>query len=309
MTGFFLLDLLAFGIAATAALGMFASWVDRKVTARVQYRVGPPLLQPLTDLVKLMGKETLVPSGASRSAFLSAPLIGFCAVAVVSTILWVNQLSAGAGFAGDWIVVLYLLTVPSLGIIMGGFASRNPYASLGASREMKLVMAYELPFVLAMLVPVIQSGYAMRLGDILADQAAYGAMAGSLSGAIAFAVAILCMQAKLALVPFDAPEAETELAGGVFIEYSGAPLAVFKLTKNMLLFTLPFFLSVMFLGGFRFDGIEILWSVLKFVGLVAIVTVIRNTNPRVRIDQALRFFWGPVTIAAAAAAVLALLGL
>ncbi|NLP04716.1 NADH-quinone oxidoreductase subunit H [Candidatus Fermentibacteria bacterium] len=308
MTGFFLLDLLLFGVVITAVAGMAASWVDRKVTARVQYRVGPPPLQPFTDIVKLMGKETLVPAGVSRAAFLSAPLLGFCAVAAVSTVLWVNQLSSG-GFAGDWIVVLYLLTIPSMGIIMGGFASKNPYASLGSSREMKLVMAYELPFVLAILVPVIQSGFAMRLGDILADQAAYGAMASSLSGAIALAVAILCMQAKLALVPFDAPEAETELAGGVFIEYSGAPLAVFKLTKNMLLFVLPFFLSVMFLGGFRFDGIEILWTVLKFVGLVALVTVIRNTNPRVRIDQALRFFWGPVTIAAAAAVVLAFLGL
>lgn len=304
-----MLDLVLFGVVITAVVGMLASWVDRKVTARVQYRVGPPLLQPFTDIVKLMGKETLVPSGASRAAFLSAPLMGFCAVVVVATVLWVNQLVPGSGFAGDWIVVLYLLTIPSLGIIMGGFASGNPYASLGASREMKLVMAYELPFVLAVLVPVIKSGYSMRLSEILADQAAYGAMAGSLSGAIALAVAILCMQAKLALVPFDAPEAETELAGGVFIEYSGAPLAVFRVTKNMLLFVLPFFLSVMFLGGFRFDGIQILWTSLKFVVLLALITVIRNTNPRVRIDQAMRIFWGPVTIAAASAVALAFLGL
>jgi NADH-quinone oxidoreductase subunit H len=78
--------------------------------------------------------------------------------------------------------------------------------------------------------------------------------------------------------------------------------------KNMLLFVLPFFLATTFLGGFRFQGIEILWTIVKFVGLVALVTVIRNTNPRVRIDQAVRFFWGPMTITAAIAVALALLG-
>jgi NADH-quinone oxidoreductase subunit H len=309
MTGFFLLDMVVFGVLLTSILGLLASWVDRLVTARVQYRTGPPLMQPFFDIVKLLGKETLVPNGASRSTFLAAPLISFCAVAVVSTILWVNQLAPGNGFAGDWIVVLYLLTVPSLGIIMGGFASKNPYASLGASREMKLMMAYELPFVLAILAVVIRSGGMMRLGDLVQYQATSGATAASLSGLVALVAAVLCMQAKLALVPFDAPEAETEIVSGPLVEYSGTPLAVFRLVKNMLLFTIPFFLSMMFLGGFRFEGIEILWSVLKFVGLVAIVTVIRNTNPRVRIDQAVRFFWGPVTLMAAAAVALAFLGL
>jgi len=119
----------------------------------------------------------------------------------------------------------------------------------------------------------------------------------------------MCVQAKLALVPFDMPEAETELMAGVLIEYSGAPLAVYRLMKNMLLFTLPFFMMIMFTGGFRFDGIHLLYSVLKYVGFVALITVIRNTNPRVRIDQAVRFFWGPMTIIAVIAIILAYRGL
>lgn len=304
----YIVYVVVFGFILTAIVGLLASWIDRKVTARVQYRVGPPLLQPLIDIIKLLGKETLIPAGASKTTFLMAPLIGLSSVILVSTLLWVNNINWNNTFIGDLIVVLYLLTIPSISIIMGGFASRNPLASLGASREMKLILSYELPFILAILVPVIKTGYSIRLGDIVVFQLENGVIVGSISGILALIVVIMCMQAKLALVPFDAPEAETELSGGVLIEYSGSGLAIYKLMKNMLLFTLPFFIMVLFMGGLRLEGIHILWGILKYVGLVALITVIRNTNPRVRIDQAVRFFWGPMTIIALLAVILALLG-
>jgi len=304
----YIVYVVVFGFILTAIVGLLASWIDRKVTARVQYRVGPPLLQPLIDIIKLLGKETLIPAGASKITFLMAPLIGLSSVILVSTLLWVNNINWNNTFIGDLIVVLYLLTIPSISIIMGGFASKNPFASLGASREMKLILSYELPFILAILVPVIKTGYSIRLGDIVVFQLENGVIVGSISGILALIVVIMCMQAKLALVPFDAPEAETELSGGVLIEYSGSSLAIYRLMKNMLLFTLPFFLMIMFMGGLRLDRIHILWGILKYVGLVALITVIRNTNPRVRIDQAVRFFWGPMTIIALLAVILALLG-
>ncbi|GAI00800.1 unnamed protein product, partial [marine sediment metagenome] len=219
-----------------------------------------------------------------------------------------NNIYPAKSFLGDLIVVLYLLVIPSISIIMGGFASRNPLASLGASREMKLILSYELPFILAILVTVIKSGFTFRLGEILTFQAQNGAIVRSWSGTLALIVAIMCMQAKLALVPFDIPEAETEIAGGPLIEYSGSGLAIYRLMKNMLMFTVPFFLIIVFIGGLRFDGIHLLYGVLKYIGLVALMTVIRNTNPRVRIDQAVKFFWGPVTIIAIIAIILALLG-
>ena len=106
------------------------------------------------------------------------------------------------------------------------------------------MIAYELPLVLAVLVPVIQAN-SIRLGDLLSGPAP----ATTLSGVLALLVAIACMQAKLTIVPFDMPEAETELSGGVFIEYSGPPLAMFKLTRAMMLFTMPVFLVVLFFGG------------------------------------------------------------
>lgn len=299
--------LLFYGFLLTAAVGLLASWIDRKVTARVQYRVGPPVLQPLIDIVKLLGKEILIPKGASKITFLAAPVIGLSAVSVVSTLLWLSNLDYTKSFLGDLIVVIYLLTIPSISIVLGGFASRNPLASIGASREMKLVLGYELPFVLSLLVVVIKSGLSFRLSEILTYQAQNGALIGSISGVLAFIVLMMCVQAKLALVPFDMPEAETELSGGALIEYSGAGLAIYKLMKNMLLFTLPFFLIIVLMGGIS-GGINLLYGILKYVGVVVLITVIRNTNPRVRIDQAVRFFWGPMTVIAIIAVGLALLG-
>ena len=299
---------LFFGFLLTAIIGLLASWIDRKVTAKVQYRVGPPLLQPLIDIVKLLGKETLIPAGSSKITFLIAPVIGLASVILVSTLLWINNIYPAKSFLGDLIVVLYLLVIPSISIIIGGFASRNPLASLGASREMKLILSYELPFILAILVTVIKSGFTFRLGEILTFQAQNGAFVRSWSGTLALIVAIICMQAKLALVPFDIPEAETEIVGGPLIEYSGSGLAIYRLMKNMLMFTVPFFLIIVFIGGLRFDGIHLLYGGLKYIGLVALMTVIRNTNPRVRIDQAVKFFWGPMTIIAIIAIILALLG-
>jgi len=285
-----------------------ASWIDRKVTARVQYRVGPPFLQPLIDLVKLSGKELLIPQTASRMTFLTAPVMGLASVILVSTLLWMNDLNLGQSFLGDLIVVVYLLTIPSISIIMGGFASGNPLSSLGASREMKLILSYELPFVLAVMVAVIKSGFAIRIGDILMFQAHHGAIIGSLSGFLAFGVVIFCVQAKLGLVPFDMPEAETEIVSGPLLEYSGPGLAIYKLMKNMLLFVLPFFVMVLFLGGWPLGGIGGFMGLLKYIGLVALITVIRNTNARVRIDQAMRFFWGTLTGIATIAILLAFLG-
>ena len=303
----YLMYFLIFGFLFTAVIGLTASWLDRKVTARVQYRVGPPFIQPLVDIVKLMGKETLIPKSASRTTFLMAPVVGFASVVLVSTILWMNNINPASGFLGDLIVVLYLLVIPSISIIMGGFASGNPLASLGASREMKLIMSYELPFILAVFVPVIHA-QSVRLGDILNSQISSGIYIGSLSGFLAWLVIIICIQAKLALVPFDIPEAETEIISGPLIEYSGSGLAMYRLMKNMLLFALPFFVVILFMGGWSFSGIHILTGFLKYVGLVALITVIRNTNPRIRIDQAVKFFWGPVTAIAIIAVILAFLG-
>jgi len=295
-----ILNLVVFpGFLFTAAAGMVASFIDRKVTARVHWRVGPPLLQPLYDFIKYLGKETIVPKGASRLMFLASPVAGISAVTVVSTIVMGTLLAPAESFVGDFIVVVYLLTIPSMCVIIGGFASRNPLASLGANREMKMILAYELPFLLSLFVPVIKTG-SIKIGEIAQAQAS----TGSLSGWLALIVAVLCMQAKLGLVPFDAAEAEQEIIAGPYIEYSGTPYAIFRLTRQMLLFVLPMFLSVMFM-----PPRGIIDGILKYVVLLVVIVLIRNTNPRLKIDQVIKFFWRIPAVIAAAAVILALNGM
>lgn len=297
------------GFLFTAVIGCLASWLDRKVTARVQWRVGPPILQPFYDFVKLLGKETIVPESGAKLTFLTSPLVALAAVTLVSTLIWRVLLWPQQTFLGDLIVVIYLLTIPSIAVIISGAASGNPLASLGASREMKLILGYELPFILAIFVPVIQAKGPIRLGELLNYQWENTIFVNSFSGAIAFIVAIICMQAKLTLVPFDIPEAETEILGGPYIEYSGTPLALCKLTRWMMLFVVPMFLVTMFMGGIVFSGWHILWGILKYVLLLVIIILMRNTNPRLRIDQAIKFFWVPVTGLAIIAVILAFIGI
>ena len=292
------------GFLFTVVFGLAASWIDRKVTARIQWRVGPPWYQPFIDLIKLSIKEITVPRTASKGLFFLSPMIGLSAAALVSMLIWLPNIDRfSTGFSGDIIVIVYLLTLPAIAVILGASASGNPLASLGASREIKMVMAYELPFIISLIVPVIKSHGLLRLSDIINYQAVHGSFAASLSGMIAFIVMIFCMQAKLGLVPFDASEAETEIMGGAFIEYSGMLLAVFKITKTMLMVALPLFLITLFWQGFNFLS---LW---KYVILLVIIILIRNTNPRVRIDQAVRFFWGKMTLLAVLAVLLAIKGM
>ena len=298
----------------TVVLGLASKWIDRKATAMVQWRVGPPWYQPLADVCKLMGKETLVPETASRFIFLSAPLVGFAGALLAAGIIWVNNVGQQwhVGFVGDFIVVLYLSALPALALVVGGTAAGSSVSVLGASREMKMVLSYELPLILAACVALIktatqlESGASLQLGAILAAQE-NGSFIYSASGVIAFLVALACVQAKLGLVPFDAAEAETEIIAGPYTEYSGPAYAVFYLTRAVMLATLPILLITLFWGGIG-SGWNMLWAVGKYVLILVLIVLIRNTNPRLRIDQAMRFFWYAATPLAVVAVLLALRG-
>lgn len=297
------------GFLFSSAMGLIVGWVDRKVTARLQWRVGPPWYQNFIDIAKLLlYKETLIPAGSSAVFFLGMPLLAASAASLVSTIVLVINFLPQAGFLGDVIVLVYLMMIPPLALMLGAFASANPLASLGASREMKMMLSYELPFILSLIVPVMKSGYAIRLGDIIAYQVQHGFIIGSTSGAISFVVMLLCVQAKLGLVPFDIPEAETEIISGPYIEYSGKALAVFKLAKAMMLFMIPVFLITLYFGGLRFDFEGFIKNILQYLMILVLMILIKNTNPRVRIDHAMRFFWGPAMILAVASVILACFG-
>jgi len=334
-------------VPVTVVLGLAASWIVRKVSALVQWRVGPPLLQPAYDVMKLMGKEILVPQEAQRIVFLTAPLVGLVGVLLLSVMLWRITLTQTT-FMGDIIVAIYLMVLPSLALILGSSASGSPHAAVGTGREMKLVMAYELPLILAFIVVIIKTAGSVEPGQQLnLAEIARQTPALSISGMLAFLAALLCVQAKLGFVPFDIAEAETELGSGVLMEYSGALLAVWKLMQAVMLVALPLFLGMVFLGGFHaravlpnhlpfvaaallvlvgarllasrsklmdvlslliFIGLCIWVGLGKYVLILVLLILIKNTNPRVRIDQAMKFFWVYCGAALVGAVVLASIG-
>ena len=283
------------GFVFVSVVGLLTAWFDRKLTARIQWRKGPPILQNFYDVIKLLTKEVVIPESANPTIFLLAPAIALSASVLVATMLGIYNMNYNASFVGDLIVLWYLLTIPSIMIILGASASGNPLASVGAEREINQLFAYEFPMIIALCVVIFRVG-SIGIGKILAYQAANGPILYSVSGVLAFIVVLFALQAKLGLVPFDIPEAETELGAGIFMEYSGAALGAFKLTKAILLYVSPVFLITLFWGGIKVHGLGLLWAFLKYILIIVIMTLLRNTNPRLRIDQSIKYFWGWMTL-------------
>ncbi|MBU1078518.1 MAG: NADH-quinone oxidoreductase subunit H [Spirochaetes bacterium] len=296
------------GFLFLSVVGGILSWVDRKLTARVHFRKGPPLLQPFYDLIKLSVKETTVPENASARVFLATPILALTASVISGILILLPALNISSGFRGDLLVIIYLLAVPAVTTIIGALASGNPLSAVGASREIKLLISYELPFLLTILALVIRSDMSISLSDLIAKQAVSGVFIGSFSGALGFIVIMMVIQAKLSLVPFDMAEAETEIIAGVITEYSGIPLGLIKLTRFILLFVLPSFVISLFLGGFDFTGWNILGSILKIVLIILLITLVRNTNPRVKIKAAMKFFFIWMNLFALLSIILAIMG-
>ena len=297
--------------------GMLLCGIDRKLVAKMQKRVGPPILQPLYDFFKLCGKETIIPASASKTTFLIAPLVGLAALVVIQLFIPVFSFSAFSGMA-DVIVILYLLLIPAMSIILGGAASGSPYAGVGLSREMVTIISCELPLVLVLLAVAKTVGSAMGTGLCfsLSDIAAYQAMNGSLITKLSMipaAVAmLLIIPGETGNHPFDAAEAETEICEGLLAEYSGAPLGVFKLSHAIKMLTLTSLFVALFLGGLG-TGIVALDGIILFLLCVVLTAVsisfVHAITARLKIEQIFKFYWTLVTGLALISLVLAWYGL
>ncbi|HOV22110.1 MAG TPA: NADH-quinone oxidoreductase subunit H [bacterium] len=288
--------------------GCIANWIERKLTARIQFRVGPPWYQNFADFVKLMGKEVIIPEGANTPIFILSPIISFISVIICGVMAILVQKGIFT-LPGDIILFVYFLTIPSLAIILGASASGNVLSAVGLSRELKLLLGYELPFICAIIISAIKAGGTTSLLTILNVQQQTHIFIGSLSGFIGFLISLFVITGKIGIVPFDTAEAETEISSGVFMEYSGILLGLFKLTKYVLLIVGPVFIMTLFLGGFSYSSpIAIIISLLKYILIVFLIVLIKNTNPRLRIDQAMRFFWGHLTFLGIIGIILSFLG-
>ncbi len=311
--------------------GLLLCGIDRKLVARMQKRVGPPILQPFYDFFKLLGKETIVPASANRVVFLIAPLVGLAAQVVLQLFIPVFSFNAFRGVA-DVIVILYLLLIPALSVILGAASSGSPYAGVGLSREMVTILAVGLPFVIVLLAVARTVGNAMGTGlclnlrDIVDYQLAHGSLITRLSMIPAAVAMLLIIPGETGTHPFDAAEAETEICEGMLAEYSGKPLAVYKLSSAVKLLTMTTLFVALFLGGIA-GGLEralmtsavggafcfLLEIVILFVLCTLLVAVccslVHAVTARLRIEQIFKYYWTVVTGLAVISLVLAWYGL
>ena len=297
--------------------GMLLCGIDRKLVAKMQKRVGPPILQPFYDFFKLCGKETIIPASASKTTFLMAPLVGLAALVVIQLFIPVFSFSAFSGMA-DVIVILYLLLIPAMSIILGGAASGSPYAGVGLSREMVTIISCELPLVLVLLAvaktvgSALGTGLCFSLSDIAAYQAMNGSLITKLSMIPAAVAMLLIIPGETGNHPFDAAEAETEICEGLLAEYSGAPLGVFKLSHAIKMLTLTSLFVALFLGGLG-TGIVALDAIILFLLCVVLTAVsisfVHAITARLKIEQIFKFYWTLVTGLALISLVLAWYGL
>jgi len=277
----------------------FCEWFDRKVYARLQNRMGPThtgrfgLLQPIADFVKLLAKEDVVPAAADKGLFAALPVFGLAVVSTAGLLLpvWNFDLAAPGwtSFPGDIVVLLYLLSLPTMVLFLAGWSSTNLFATIGGSRVLTMLFGYEVPLFLAVLGPAILAG-SWRLAEIAAFYQARPLLL--LVNALGFVVALIAVQAKLERTPFDIPHAETEIVGGTFTEYSGKKLALFRLTFDIELVVASGLLAAVFLGGFPGGAVVgFVHFVVKTLVIIFLLSLIRALTSRIRVDQVVSFAW------------------
>ena len=282
------------GLLFLVPYALFLQFVDRKVTARLQNRVGPPWWQPFADLVKLLSKEDITPENVDHRAMRVIPLLAFAAVA--TAFLYVPVLGPSPfAFQGDLIVVLYLLTLPTILLFLLGWLSRNVFGTIGGVRAATQLFIYEVPFFLALLGPAIAAGVWSISGIVEWQRANLWSIVFQ---PIGFVVALIGLQAKLERTPFDIPEAETEIVAGPWTELTGPKLAVMRLSIDMALVVGASLVAALFLGGPSVAGTDFVGAAIGFgmflaktLAILFLLTAIRAAMGRIRIDQLNRFGW------------------
>ena len=279
-----LTSLLLFPAGLTLILvGMFYEWVDRKLVARFQNRVGPRWFQPFADIVKLFAKEQITPNVVNPILFTALPIIAVSGALTAALYVPLIGLTPVRSFSGDLIVTIYLLSLLTLCIGLAGWNTSSRFSLVGATRALTQMFAYEAPFLLALLGPALAAGTWQI--DLINDYARNHWMA--ISQPVGFIVALIGLMGKLELPPFDAPEAETEIVAGALTEYSGRGLAIFKVGKSIELIVGITLVSAFYLGGLH----GILPFLVKTLGVLFLMTVLQSLLTRLRIDQTVGLWW------------------
>jgi len=278
------------GFLFLGVLALFAEYVDRKLCARLQNRIGPPWFQPFADFIKLAAKDSLVPELADQWIFRLAPVVALASPLTASLYIPIWRRDALFSFEGDVIVVLYLLTIPTLTFFLAGWYARSVFSMLGAARSMMQLFAYEIPLFLSILAPALLA----NTWSLSGMTRYYGAHPWyALLNVIGLAVSLMALLGKLERVPFDAPEAETEIVAGSFTEYSGRLLALFRLAISVEMIVACSLLAAVFLPfGLQLGApAGFVLYLLKVLLLVCLISLFRTVFARLRIDQVINFCW------------------
>jgi NADH-quinone oxidoreductase subunit H len=264
-------------------------FLDRKIYARMQNRVGPPWYQPLADFFKLIGKKTIIPADADKIMFSVMPLVSLTAIAAAFVYVPVFGMNAIFSFDGDIVIILYFLAIPPLAMFLAGWYSRDVYATIGATRILTQMFVYEVPLFISLLVPSLLAG-TWSLSEMTAFYAAHPLYA--LINIPAMLTALVAFQCKLERAPFDSPEAETEIVSGALVEYGGRLLAFFKMAAGCELVLVVSLFSAIFLPYMT----GILWLdfilyIVKTLITLFCLTLMRATMARLEISKIVSFCW------------------
>jgi NADH-quinone oxidoreductase subunit H len=280
---------------------MFCDWIERKIEARMQNRMGPTftgpagILQPFADVVKLLTKEDIIPRGARKTVFRLAPILSFSIIVFALSFLPIDGSAVipNSSFAGDLIFVMALITIANFFLFLSGWASANPYGDIGATRVLTQFLGYDIPLILLAIAPAFLAG-SLTISTIAASQT----LPFILLAPWAFVLFVITLQAELEKDPFDIPHAESEVVGGLETEFCGGKLAFLRLTRDTQIVFGAALVVELFLGGPNgpvFFGPPafwyFLWFVLKLLAVVVITEYVTCLFARLRIDQVLKVNW------------------
>jgi NADH-quinone oxidoreductase subunit H len=284
--------------AFSFALVIFTIWLERKLYARIQDRLGPNrvgpwgILQTFPDMVKIFTKEYITPDGADKVVYNLAPILTVSAVILLWAVIPFAPTIVGSEVNVGILYIVAVGAIGTLGIIMAGWSSNNKYALLGAFRTVSQMVSYEVPMVLALLIPVLL-GRSMGVNSLVEAQSVWFIVLSPLAAFLFF----ISAQAEIGRAPFDLLEAESELVAGYQTEYSGLKFGMFYVGEFLHAFTVSALMATLFLGGWRGPWAE-QWPILgvayffmKTFIVYFFVVVLRITMPRLRIDQLLNFNW------------------
>jgi len=273
----------------------------RKLKAVIHSRKGPPIIQPYLDILKLLGKEDI--RVTQDILFRIAPMAALACIMVAALVTPMGAKTPA--MAGDFIVWIYFISMSAVAVTLGAFATRNPYAYVGSSRELMTLLTAE-PVVLIALITAAVKSQSLIFGDMATWQLSEGPAVSMIGAGITF---LLALQASASRLPFDIPEAETEIMEGAFIEQSGPRLALYRIAKYAKQLILAAVLVQVFVPWPKIEltSLAVVVNLAKILVVLLIVGVIECVNPRLRIDQSMNYF-ARVAFVALAALALAVVG-